>query len=49
MANYKALSALAEIRDYLREINSPVPAPIVNDFNVVAKSLGGSEDWMIQD
>lgn len=44
MPNYKALNALAEIRDYMRE-TSRIPDAIVEDFNQVATSLGGSPEW----
>ena len=44
MPNYKALNALAEIRDYMRETGQ-IPDPICDDFNRVAKSLGADPDW----
>jgi hypothetical protein len=42
---YEALTALAEIRDWLREF-VVVPPAIVADFNTVAKRLGAESDWM---
>jgi hypothetical protein len=47
MANYKALNALAEIRQYMRE-NGGIPDAIRDDFNQVAKSLGSSPDWCMK-
>jgi len=46
--NYRALNALAEIRDYLREIDPKGAKALMQNFNQVAKSLGGEDNWMIE-
>jgi hypothetical protein len=42
-----ALESLIMIREYLRDSVELVPAQIVEEFNVVAQTLGASENWMI--
>lgn len=56
---HKALNNLADIRDYLRMIQSHlgrsnpeqfstvVPKELVDQFNTVAKTLGADEGWMV--
>lgn len=56
---YEALNALANIRDYLRQLQHElgkanpekhsqcVPLATVEDFNLVAKRLGADTGWMI--
>lgn len=50
-AKYERLNALAEIRDYLREIleknyhDRTIPDPIREDFNLLAKHLGSVDGW----